>query len=119
MACPCCWAGALCAVTPLAQRLSSTPAGKGALVALAPFLCLVTALALGAVDVEQLRETAECVASCECMRSYAIGVGVLWLLAIQGAMRSGAKTLPKSDEPLAAPPMPERVNSKKLAAKAA
>ena len=119
MACPCCWAGALCAVGPLAQRLASTPAGKGALVALAPLLCLATALALGAVEFEQLRKTAECVASCECMRSYAIGAAVLWLLAIQGAMRSGAKTPPKSDEPLAAPPMPEMDLSKKLAAKAA
>ena len=120
MACPCCWAGALCAVAPLAQRLSSTPTGKAALVFLAPFLCVAMALAVGAVEYEQLSNTWSCVYNCACTRSYAIGALALWLLAMQAALRSGAKAPPKSDKAAAAPPpVPELDANGKVAAKAA
>ena len=118
MACPCCWAGALCAVAPLAQRLTATPTGKATLVFLAPFMAVAAALAVGAVQFDQLAEKASCVASCSCLRSYAIGAAALWLLAMQAALKSGVKMPPKSDEQ-SAPPVPAIDASGKVAAKAA
>ena len=62
MACPCCWAGALCAVVPLAQKAVETPMGKAACVAALPFFCVAMALAMGAVQFEELTKMASCVA---------------------------------------------------------
>ena len=109
---------ALPAVVPLVHNLYSSPAGKAALVALAPFLLCAAAIAFGAVELEQVTEKVSCVMSCQCARSYAIGGVLLWIGAMQAALKSGTKSLPKSDESIS-PPMPELDSKGKVAAKAA
>ena len=51
------------------------------------------------------------------MRSYAIGGGVAYMLAIQAAYKRGDKTLPKETEAVPLPPVKNAAG--KLAAKAA
>ena len=97
------------------QKMSSTPYGRAAAVFLAPFLCTAMAIGAGMIEFEQVTKFANCVAECDCARSYAIGGVVVWLIAMQGAMKS---VKPEKLE-VNAPPLPELTPEGKVAAKAA
>ena len=90
--------------------------GKAACVAALPFFCVAMALAMGAVQFEELTKMASCVAECDCARSYAIGGAMVWAIAIQAAMRTGKEPLPKTEK--ASLPVPQ-IPAGKVAAKAA
>ena len=68
---------------PLAERAVSTPKGRAATFALAPLLLLAAALAFGYTDMTEVTKSFDCVMSCSCARSYAIGAVALWALGIQ------------------------------------
>ena len=113
-----CWLCLAPAAAPLVKTMCSSPKGKAALIALAPVLLLGAALLMGAVQWEDVAKKASCVMECDCARSYAIGFGLVWLLAISSALKSGPAPLPK--DAVVPPPVPEIVDAKgKVAAKAA
>ena len=81
--CPC----ALVCTVPLAvtalTKASSTPAGRAGLLAAAPFVLLAAALATGLLSYDALARSADCVMSCQCARSYALGALAVWMYGIQ------------------------------------
>ena len=68
---------------PLAERAVSTPKGRAVTFALAPLLLLGAALAFGYTSIAEVTKSIDCVMSCSCARSYAIGAVALWALGIQ------------------------------------
>ena len=107
---------AVCAFS-CAEKALATPIGRSLAVAALPFVLLAAAIAMDAVTTAQVAETANCLVECASMRSYAIGGGVAYLLAIQAAYKRGDKTLPKETETVPLPPVKNAAG--KLAAKAA
>lgn len=104
MSCPCCM------VLPLFGVISAckeSAVARAILFALSPALAVGAAIYTGAVEWETVRSSAECVMSCDCARSYAIGGALLWAILVQKVLRSGSEEskepLPKSSEATALP----------------
>ena len=95
--CPCALACTGLAVTGIAKA-ASTPAGRASLLAVAPFVLLAASLVTGLLSWEQLAQSAECVMSCQCARSYAIGALIAWAYGMQRLYKS-APLPPKAAMP--------------------
>jgi len=112
---------ALAPLAPLMSKALTTPKGRAAAIALAPFVVVALVVGFGYVSSAQLSEKASCVMECQCARSYVIGALALWALGIQAALKSAPKAPPKDGEAECATdkaPLPT-VPKGKVAAKAA
>lgn len=106
-------------VATLAKKVYASPSGKAFLLAAAPFVLLLAALATGVTDVSTVIQKATCIADCDCARSYAIGAALVWMLGIQSVWRgAGGTRLPAKSEQSTTPPVLFDAKGK-VAAKAA